>query len=516
MRFADSAATSYRRRRERLLRTPLPMRGALGLRGRIVGALLVTTVATLAVAALALLGPLENSLRNAERTTLSHELRKSTIHRFAALTLGDIDADPQGEAALVSAQAQLGQRIGATVRVLGYPGPDGSGARPLIRPGGDGEGDDSYNDVAIAFRNRKPHYSFGTIDGREYSRAAIPFVSADRFLYVLAVRRPIDEIAGAVSAVRYAFITAVLAGLALTLILGIPLSATLVRRLRRLREAALELTGEGPAVEVPVDRARDEVGDLTRTLVTMQQRLREQEGARRAFVATASHELRTPLTSLDGMLELLDDDLRYENPDLTDARALLDRARAQSRRLGRLAADLLDLSRLDARVDLRSEPVELVELSRAVLAEFELGMADQRVSARFEDQAEAVWALGDPGSIARILRILLDNALRVSPPGSELKVEVQGGKAVRISVCDEGPGVPPGEREQIFRRFHRGRDTHGQAGFGLGLAIGSELADRMGGELLLQDPVPGHGATFTLTLPAASAMAPRKLSPAPS
>ena len=145
---------------------------------------------------------------------------------------------------------------------------------------------------------------------------------------------------------RSAFITAALAGLALSLILGIPLSATLVRRLRRLREAALELTHEWPGVEVPVDRARDEVGDLARTLAVMQQRLREQEEARRSFVATASHELRTPLTSLDGMLELLDDDLHSDHPDLEDARALLDRARAQSRRLGRLAADLLDLSRL--------------------------------------------------------------------------------------------------------------------------------------------------------------------------
>jgi len=81
-------------------------------------------------------------------------------------------------------------------------------------------------------------------------------------------------------------------------------------------EAALELAQEGPGVQVPVDRARDEVGDLARTLAVMQQRLHSQEEARRSFVATASHELRTPLTSLDGMLELLDDDLRYADPDL--------------------------------------------------------------------------------------------------------------------------------------------------------------------------------------------------------
>ena len=120
--------------------------------------------------------------------------------------------------------------------------------------------------------------------------------------------------------VRTAFIYAALAGLALTLILAIPLAATIVRRLRRLRQAALQLAKEGPAVEVPVDRARDEVGDLARTFAIMQRRLQHQEEARRAFVATASHELRTPLTSLDGMLELLDEDLRSGQPDLEDAR----------------------------------------------------------------------------------------------------------------------------------------------------------------------------------------------------
>jgi signal transduction histidine kinase len=257
-------------------------------------------------------------------------------------------------------------------------------------------------------------------------------------------------------------------------------------------------------VEVPVDRARDEVGDLARTLAVMQQRLHRQEEARRSFVATASHELRTPLTSLDGMLELLDDDLRYADPDLEDARSLLERARAQSRRLGRLAADLLDLSRIDAQVELRSEPVELGELSRAVMAEFELGTEERGIRSSLEDRGGSVWALGDPGSIARILRILLDNAVRLSPSGSEIQVALRRSPDVAISVCDQGPGVAEEERDAIFSRFRRGRDTAGQAGFGLGLAIGRELAERMGGALVLEDD-DGSGATFTLKLPRAPA-----------
>lgn len=478
----------------------LPGRGAFGLRGRIVGVVLITTVATLAVAAVLVLGPLEQSLRNAEQTTLRRDLPRKTIREFADLPLGTLVTSAKSRQRLSVDQGALASRIGASVGVFGYPGVDGLDSQELTQH--ETIDDESLDDIARAFRTGRSDYSFAEIDGRLYARAAIPFQNGG-LTYVLGVRKSSDEIAGAVRVVRIAFVDAALAGLALTLILAIPLSARLVRRLRRLRQAALELAHDAPAVEVPVDRARDEVGDLARTLATMQQRLSQQEEARRSFVATASHELRTPLTSLDGMLELLDDDLRYEEPDLQDARALLGRARAQSRRLGRLAADLLDLSRIDARVDLRSEPVELGELCRAVLAEFEVGIGERDIHSTLELAGGPLWALGDPGSIARILRILLDNALRVSPDESRIAVTLRH-SPVEISVSDEGPGVRPEEREAIFRRFHRGRDTAGQAGFGLGLAIGRELAERMRGELVLdEEGAPGRGATFTLRLPSA-------------
>jgi signal transduction histidine kinase len=476
---------------------------AFGLRGRIIGAVLVTAVATLVVAAVALLGPLEKSLRNAEQTSLIHDLNiKATLRRFSAINLSEVGTSKLWTGRLGSAKAQLGGRLDAKVSVLAGPAPDGTGSTPLL-PQRETDGDDSFTDVPRAFRTGRS-YSFGTIDGQEYARVAIRFRDVDGRYYALAVRKSINEIPVVVRVVRTAFLDAALAALALTLILGIPLSARLVRRLRRLREAALQMTQEGPSVEVPVDRAHDEVGDLARTLAVMQHRLRQQEEARRAFVATASHELRTPLTSLDGMLELLSEDLGDEHPDLEDARALLQRAHVQSRRLGRLAADLLDLSRIDAQVELRSEPVELGELSRAVLAEFELGGEQQAVRSTLDDDGGAVWTLGDPGSIAQILRILLDNALRASPASSDVRVILQRDPVVAISVSDDGPGVPADEREAIFERFHRGRDTAGQAGFGLGLAIGRELAERMGGELILEDR-PCPGATFTLRLPGARA-----------
>jgi signal transduction histidine kinase len=497
-----------------------PWRGGIGLRGRIVGAVLVTTIASLAVAAAALqLGPLENSLRNAVNTALKSTLKNSAaVSDFSRLRLvPDRVATPR---ARVQAQlSRLGERLGASVYLFGYPGAGGTYEPVLPRPYGVLTGD-SFGDVSQAFRVGRSWYPRNaSMGGIDYARAAVYFTTQEPisngtphgegqatlpFHWVIAVRKPIEGVSSAVDAVRTAFLDATLAGLALTLLLGIPLAFRVVRRLRRLRHAALQLAEGGPGPELKLDRGRDEVGDLSRAFAVMQQRLGHQEQARRAFVATASHELRTPLASLDGMLELLDDDLREGEPDLEDARALLERARAQSRRLGRLAADLLDLSRIDAEVTLRSEPVELGELSRAVLAEFELGTSERQIDSTLDAGPEPVWALGDPGSVARILRILLDNAVRATPDGAEIRVTLRGGGAVELSVCDLGPGVRPEDRTMIFERFQRGRDTGGRAGFGLGLAIGRELAERMGGSLTL-DPDYSPGAKFTLRLPAAKA-----------
>ncbi len=525
--------------------------GALGLRGRIIGAVLIASVATLIVAALALLGPLEASLRNAEKTTLKQEFagnRGTAVFETPGSDPGKVSytylvpplpsARSQGTGGasiapnsataareekglyregvrvrdhLVKAVQGLQSSTGAAeVALFGSPDVSGLNSHPVVvAPNLDIVRQDPRDDVATAFRTQRRVYTVGSIGGTEVVREAIPFTTPGLSPghpehWVLAVRKPLDTLSDAVTTVRRAFVYAALAGLALTLLLGIPLSATIVRRLGRLRHAALELAANGPPVDVPADRRRDEVGDLARAFAQMQQRLQQQEEARRAFVSTASHELRTPLASLDGMLELLDDDLGSGEVDIDDARSLLDRARAQARRLSRLAADLLDLSRLDAQVQLRSEPVELGELSRAVLAEFELGTEERGIVSTLDDAGGQVWALGDPGGIARIVRILLDNAVRVSPQGGEVTVELRNGTHASLTVRDEGPGVMDEESEMIFERFQRGRATGGSAGFGLGLAIGRELAERMGGELVLER-VATPGAKFTLRLPVAQA-----------
>ena len=323
--------------------------------------------------------------------------------------------------------------------------------------------------------------------GRE-AQVAVPF-KADGARGVLDLRRSLESLGGVQAVVRRSLVAAAFVALAVALVAGIALATRLVRRLSALRTTALEVAEHGPDDTPPVeDGHRDEVGDLARAFATMQRRLAAQEQSRRTFVSTASHELRTPLTSLGLMLHGATEELAHEQPDLPEARDQLRRALGQTDRLSKLAAELLDLSRLDAGVQLRAEPVELVELARSVLAEFAAGESRAELSAD-----GPTWVLADPGAVARIARILLNNAHRHGE--GRVVVRVEPGA---LEVSDDGPGVPPGEEERIFERFRRGPEAGEDGGFGLGLAIGRELAEQMGGELRLVGT-----ATFRATFPAA-------------
>ena len=457
-----------------------------GLRARLVAALVLTSAATLGVAAVALLNPLETRLRHQELKSLS----ATAVASLPALE--DPETGVTNSATLLPLALALERRTGARVAIIDSRGNTIVDTRP----------DEPFGPVPVARSRNRPA---GRVRARSSNAAAVavaavPFrVSGQR--YVLALRKPLDDVTAAAADVQHAFTDAALAGLGIALLLGFGFATYLVRRLRRLRNASMEVGDHGVDAVLPADTGRDEVGDLARAFRNMQVRLHHQEEARRQFVATASHELRTPLASLQGMLELLEQDLSVEPPDLADARDQVMRAEAQSRRLATLAADLLDLTRLDADVELRSEPVELGELCRAVAAEFELRLAERGPRVELDSAAGPCWATGDPGSIARIVRILLDNALRYSPFDRPISIRLQNrGPLVEVRVEDEGPGVPEEEREVIFERFRRGRATGGEGGFGLGLAIGRGLALRMGGELSLEPSE--RGARFALRLPA--------------
>jgi signal transduction histidine kinase len=213
-----------------------------------------------------------------------------------------------------------------------------------------------------------------------------------------------------------------------------------------------------------------------------------------ALLATAAHELRTPLTSLHLRLDLLAEALDEQPPDLAEAREHAQRAAAQSRRLVRLTNDLLHLTAAGARP---IRPVDLRELAREVIGEFE-GIRAPTVELELR-AVDAVWALGDPGSVAQILRILLDNALRFAPAGTVVTVSAgRRGRRCELTVSDWGPGIAEHDRDRIFGRT-KGAGQGGRDGrFGLGLTIGRDIARRLGGDLRLSSAA--SPTAFTLEL----------------
>jgi signal transduction histidine kinase len=400
-----------------------------------------------------------------------------------------------GDPSLVHAVRVLRRRTGADIALFARDG------RTLANT--DPEPNEVFAAGAAATRTGRPQ-RLVTGQGAEAEAEAARPLSIDDRSVVVAARKPLVEVQGAVGVVQRAFTIAAAAGLASALLVGLILAARLTGRLRHLRDSALRVAEIGPIAEFKPARGHDEIADLGHAFATMQERLREQEQARRAFVATASHELRTPLASLRVILDLLIADLDAEPVAVESAREQARNADEQSERLSRLAADLLDVSRIDAGVPIRTELVDLATVLRSVAAELEVRLEDEGRTLELEATDDAGrWAVGDPGSVAQIARILLDNALRHTsgPAGVRVRVGLAGGLAA-LTVEDDGPGVAPDDRERVFERFTRGAHAR-EGGFGLGLAIARELARRMGGDLRLAGGPPG--ARFVLTLPAAPA-----------
>ena len=269
----------------------------------------------------------------------------------------------------------------------------------------------------------------------------------------------------------------------------------LARRLARLRAAA-DRIAHGSFGEPIVDRAHDEIGDLARSLEEMRVRLEALERSRSAFIANASHELRTPLTALGGYLELLTEG------GLTDAERseFLETMGEQVQRLTKLATDLLDLSRLDAGgIIVGQDEIELGELAADCAREMQALAAPARLVRRASSPASEALARGDEGRVLQVLRVLVDNAVRHTPPGSTVTLRTETTPwGASVIVSDDGPGIPPELLERVFERFFRGPGAAAR-GTGLGLAIARELAERMDGRLLVTS---GAGGTrFALELP---------------
>jgi len=264
-----------------------------------------------------------------------------------------------------------------------------------------------------------------------------------------------------------------------------------LRRLQRLTASPTEL--------IPVEGTDEvaRVGESFNRLVTSLQakvsELEEERAKTRQFVEDIAHELKTPITVLCGSLEVL-----AACPDEQRER-LLGNLGQEGERLSRLVARLLDLQKLDY-YELRPEVFDLVSLAETVLEKAELEARRKGIRLTLEGPEEAP-VTADAAKIRMVIENLLDNAIRCSPQGSDVEVEIEVKEGeTEVRLLDRGPGIPPEDRERIFQRHCRASPEESPLGnMGLGLSIAWEVMKKHGRTLTV-DARPGGGSVFRFSL----------------
>jgi two-component system, OmpR family, sensor kinase len=349
---------------------------------------------------------------------------------------------------------------------------------------------------------RTGRWAIGTEAGNQgrVGEAALPLFSRDPRTRrrvvgsVVVFSTPLNDVSSDVALIRRRILIAGGIALLVAALAGWLVARALAWRVRRLELVAGRVAQGDFSARFPVD-SRDELGQLARALDDMRRQLAELDSARKRFIATASHELRTPLFSLGGFLELLEE----EELDEDERHRFIGQLRAQVARMQKLATDLLDLSRLEAgSLDLRTEPTDLGALARNVASEFSPALSAHGSHLELRLPGKPLATTCDPERVAQVMRILIDNAITHTPPGTDVVVSAsRRDGVVRLGVGDFGPGIHRTMLPRIFEPFVTTDDAQGS---GLGLAIASELAERMDGRLAV-DSQPGR-TTFTLELPA--------------
>jgi two-component system phosphate regulon sensor histidine kinase PhoR len=247
---------------------------------------------------------------------------------------------------------------------------------------------------------------------------------------------------------------------------------------------------------------KDQAGELFGSIVVLRDltQLRRLERVRQDFVANVSHELRTPIATVKAMTETL---LRGAWRDETVFLRYLEAIDNESDRLSNLVNDLLALAKLDAKRDVKQEPVDLEALLLEVKEHFTMAEATQ-TSLEIIPAAQPIpLASGNRDQLKQVLINLLDNAFKYTPSGGEIRISVrQEGAMLKVAVTDTGIGIPQEDQSRIFERFYRVDKAHSRevGGTGLGLAIVKHIVESHGGRVAVESSLK-RGSVFSFTVP---------------
>lgn len=269
-----------------------------------------------------------------------------------------------------------------------------------------------------------------------------------------------------------------------------------LRPLRRLTDQ-LGARGSGDLSAVRVDRPHKELVPLVSALNHLLARLREKVDREHAFVQDAAHELRTPMAVISAQAHVLS--------QVAGGRAGEDAAKQMAQAVSRgshVIEQMLQLATVDQDKMRVPRKVDLAQLAQQVLAQ-RAPAAMARGMELALDAPESLWRWTDLEAMQSVLHNLVDNAILYGRANGRVAVALaQEGESVRLSVADDGPGIPVQDWHLVFERFHRGAD-HDASGSGLGLAIVKQAVARLGGEVALGVGLGGQGCCFTVTLASA-------------
>jgi two-component system, OmpR family, sensor histidine kinase ChvG len=319
------------------------------------------------------------------------------------------------------------------------------------------------------------------------------------------------DIRALVRAERFDIGMFILLVLGISVLLSLFLARTIVRPLQHLARASVKVRlGRAPEVHVPrLPERRDEIGMLARALSDMSIALKQRIDATESFAADVAHEIKNPLASLRSALDGLDAVKKPEH-----RAELMEVAKADVLRMDRLISDISDASRIDAQLaKAKFEQIDLGDMIDQLLAARESRKADGDITIAFARPRRGIaLIMGEDLRLERVLTNLLDNAVSFSPPSGLVEVSAtRSGDDVIIRIMDQGPGIPPHEREAVFRRFHSERPSSENFGrhSGLGLAIARTIIEGHHGSITVHDrDDSGSGACFQIMLPAAGSIQP--------
>ena len=308
--------------------------------------------------------------------------------------------------------------------------------------------------------------------------------------------------------VRRAFYVAVPLALLLASLGGYFLARKSLAPVVEMGERAAQINAESLGTRLPVGNERSELGRLAVKFNELLARLDVSFEQQRRFMADASHELRTPVAIVCGESEVALSKEAREPEEYRESLAIL---HDEGRRLTRIVEDLFTLARADAgQYDLAPVNFYLDETAAECVRAVRSLAARHGVGLRHEAAGGEMPMRGDEGLVRRMILNLLDNAIKYTPSGGEVRVGLaREDSAYAIRVSDTGVGIPEGARPHIFERFYRAdraRSRNGGAGSGagLGLSISSWIAEAHGGRVALEHS-DESGSTFLVTLPAAGA-----------